>query len=71
MNKRSLRAREADLSSRRAVEDAIEIAKNDQDLTWEEAAKRARGTAVKWGRLRRRSASDEKQRTSSLIDRSP
>jgi hypothetical protein len=40
MNKRSLQARGVDLSSRQAVEDAIDSAKQDRDLTWEEAAKR-------------------------------
>jgi hypothetical protein len=40
VNKRSLQARGVDLSSRQAVEDAIDSAKQDRDLTWEEAAKR-------------------------------
>jgi hypothetical protein len=59
MNKRSLQAREANLSSRRAAEDAIESSKNDQNVTWEEAAKRTVRKPGKWRRQSRgRSAAD-------------
>jgi len=50
MNTRPLRAKGADLSSREAVEEAMDSAKRDRDSTWEEAAKRAESRIPKWGR---------------------
>jgi hypothetical protein len=60
MNKRSLQARGVDLSSRQAVEDAIDSAKQDRDLTWEEAAKRVIRKIPKWGRRESNNKLDEK-----------
>jgi hypothetical protein len=60
MNKRSLQARGVDLSSRQAVEDAIDSAKQDRDLTWEEAAKRVTRKIPKWGRRESNNKLDEK-----------
>jgi hypothetical protein len=61
MNKRTaLQATRADLSSRRSAEDAIESTKQDRDLTWEEAARRADRAAVqKWDRRAARHSEDE------------
>jgi hypothetical protein len=57
MNKRSLQGRGADLSSRRAVEEAIQSTKDERDLTWEESAKRSAYKTQKW--RRQRSLDDE------------
>jgi hypothetical protein len=61
MNKRSLQARGVDLSSRQAVEDAIDSAKQDRDLTWEEAAKRVIRKIPKWGRRESNNKLDERR----------
>jgi hypothetical protein len=67
MNRRLLRARGADLSSRRTAEDAIDSSKRNHNLTWEEAAKRTANESVKWSRKpRRRAAADGRNETLSV-----